>query len=127
MKLRQLLPIFIQGGGSLDNLINYSTNEVEIGKWFDGSSLYRKVIQVGEIAANTIIDIDVQTTIKEMINFYGLLFDDYGIGYPLNYNNIYTKDIDIGAFYYKISNEINLYTYGDFSIKKGYIIIEYTK
>ena len=44
----------VQGAvDEVNNRLNYSTDEQIIGTWIDGSSLYRRFIQVGKMPSNT--------------------------------------------------------------------------
>ena len=106
----------------------YSTSEVLTDKvWIDNKPIYRKVLEVGGITGTNVKAISCPTNISYMITMYGMLIDSSGEEYPLQYNNIYNLGEDIGAFYYKNRNRIDLKTYADYNIVNGYIIIEYTK
>lgn len=62
------------GGGSLDNLINYTTDEIRIGTWIDGKPLYRKIFKFNTYQSS--MDVDVSNlnidymSISEMSIFY---------------------------------------------------------
>lgn len=107
---------------------SYSTNEVKTNKtWINNKPIYRKVLQVGSISGTNVKNIFCPNDIDYMITMTGMLIDNGGEEYPLQYNNIYNQSVDIGAFYYKSTNRIDLRTYDNYNIVDGYIIIEYTK
>ncbi len=103
----------------------YSTEETVIGKWIDGSTIYRKVIHIPstvEISATnpSVITSDDFIQMNTIINSIGLRI---GAGYP-DANNylIAIKQDD----YNKIGFISSSYGIGGFS-KCNYIILEYTK
>lgn len=107
----------------------YSTSETLTGKtWIDGKPIYRKVVLINSISGTNVNDIAVPTNIDTMLpNICGIVYDNSGNGYFINYNNVYNTGQDIGAFYYKTHNCISIKQYAEFNINNGYIIIEYTK
>ena len=105
---------------------NYSTSEQIIGAWIDGKPVYRKVLETGALNGTNMKTIATPSGIDTLIKCEGLLYDGDGHGYPLNYNNVWNLQQDIGSFYYK-DNGISIRCYSDFGIVKGHVIIEYTK
>lgn len=107
----------------------YSTSETLTGKiWIDGKPIYRKVVLINSISGTNVNEIAVPTNIDTMLpNVCGIVYDNSGNGYFINYNNVYNTGQDIGAFYYKAHNCISIKQYAEFNINNGYIIIEYTK
>ena len=85
-----------------------------------------KVIKFGAIDGTNRKMVTVPVNIQ-MIRIDGCLYDNLGTMYPLNYNNIYTQNQDIGYVYQKNNNSIIIKQYLDFKIVNGFIIIEYTK
>ena len=125
---------FVQVNGDLligeSNLVNqYSTSEIKTHKkWIDGKPIYRKVVLINSISGTNVNEIAVPTNIDTMLpNVCGIVYDNSGNGYFINYNNVYNTGQDIGAFYYKTHNCISIKQYAEFNINNGYIIIEYTK
>ncbi len=110
----------------------YSTSETLTNKvWIDNKPIYRKVLIVGSITSTSVTNIALPNEVDTLLpNLCGMLYDSTGNGYPINYNNIYNVQVDIGSFYQRISStnkKISLKQYGNFGIASGYIIIEYTK
>lgn len=112
------------GGKRIDD--TYSTEEQVIGTWIDLNPIYRKVLNVGALSGANMKTIATPSGIDTLIKCEGMLYDGDGHGYPLNYNNVWNLQQDIGSFYYK-DNGISIKAYADFGITKGHIIIEYTK
>ena len=112
----------------INKLNTYSTEETLTGEtWIDGKPLYRIVLQVGALNGTNIKKVNTPENIYFMLPYQGMLIDSYGTEYPINYNNIYNLNQDIGSFYYKNENCIHIKQFADFGIVDGYIIIEYTK
>lgn len=105
----------------------YSTNETVVGTWIDNKPIYRKVLQVGALNGTNIKKVNTPENIYFMLPYQGMLIDSNGNEFPINYNNIYNLNEDIGSFYYKQENCINIKQLSEFGIVDGYIIIEYTK
>lgn len=112
----------------LDSNSVYSTTEQVVGTWIDRKPIYRKVVLINSISGTNVNEIAVPTNIDTMLpNVCGIVYDNSGNGYFINYNNVYNTGQDIGAFYYKTHNCISIKQYAEFNINNGYIIIEYTK
>lgn len=106
-------------------LETYSTEETVIGEWIDGSTIYRKVIQLSSSVDISASDVSVITNdefipMNIIINAIGLRI---GTDYP-DANNylIAIKQND----HNKIGFISSSYGIGGFS-KCNYIILEYTK
>lgn len=66
----------VGGSGSGET---YSTTETPIGTWIDGSTIYRKVVNIGALPNNTVkyVDADINTAIR-LINLRGLSYTEGG-------------------------------------------------
>lgn len=105
----------------------YSTEEQIVGVWIDGRPIYKKVLEIGSINGTNMKTIEVPSNIDKLIKEpEGMLYDNDANGFPLNYNNIWNLNQDIGSFYYS-KYGIQIKCYADFGIKEGYITIEYVK
>lgn len=112
------------GGGSLNNLINYTTDEIRIGTWIDGKPLYRKIVTgkateqrqnilyLSDINANFVYDISVMAKDAQ-----GRFLSDYYIS-DGDYINVYVSG---GAFILRSGASFPVPPY-DY-----YITIVYTK
>lgn len=107
---------------NINNLSNYSTNEVVIGSWIDGKPLYRKVFNTTTPNANT-------GTIATITNLKKIIFLD---GYITNVNQQmpmnYTYDSSEITALYVEGNNINFHTnYSSYMNKSCIVVCEYTK
>lgn len=110
-----------------DNKDEYSTEEIRIGTWIDGSPIYRKVISCnfGTLSTNWQILTPVPDGFKQLINLRAV--NNYSI---LGRNKIYPTYEDSNWFisFDVDSSNTNItvigHGYNDFDI---YLIIEYTK
>lgn len=107
---------------NINNLSNYSTNEIIIGSWIDGKPLYRKVFNTTTPNANT-------GTIATITNLKKIIFLD---GYITNVNQQmpmnYTYDSNEITALYVEGNNINFHTnYNNYMNKSCIVICEYTK
>lgn len=104
----------------LNNVGVYSSNEIEVGKWTDGKTIYRKVITgttVRWTGTDSFTNISLSTS--KLINAYG----------SINYNNI---DFNVPSNHTRIirmnTNTIRL---DSFSSEHGgrpfVLVVEYTK
>ena len=106
----------------------YSTSEVKTnGVWIDGKPIYRKVLSTGAINDTNIKNISTPNDIDVMVSMNGFITIGEQQYVPLNYINIYNQTQDVGCFYYKATNTIQIRTYAIFGVTSGFIIIEYTK
>lgn len=109
----------------VDRITDYSTNEVAIGKWIDGSTLYRKVFNYTTADTNqqwwNVENLDY-LNIKTVVKIYGMISDGYNanvlpIGEGQYYRNLrYSEET-------KWLQHIN----NGFNNASGYIAVEYTK
>ena len=109
-----------------ENLKNYSIEEQVVGKWKDGKTLYRKVLDVGAV---TTTEVQVNLNVSDVDN----VIDFGGGGYmasgghflPWNFENS-------GGFtscYYQASNKRFLLqvSTSSYNLSSGHIIVYYTK
>lgn len=103
----------------------YLTDEKIIGRWIDGSSIYRKVIKIENVSNGT-TNIDVsELNIKEVISMSGRRnkvssSKDYIFQLPYTYNtsNYY--------YFFYSKDTVNMKTIGDTS-DSIILYLEYTK
>ena len=106
-----------------DTLDKYSTAEQKIGTWIDGKTIYRKVINLGNLPNNT------TKTVKTGINGFadtitslkGMAIGNYSFPLPFVAENW------ISMYAGNEATEIIINCVGDRSNFTGYAIIEYTK
>ena len=110
----------ITQGNSITALQIFNDDETDTGKkWIDGSSIYRKIIEVEHFPNATSATIDVDGLLN-LISVYGFMPSVSGFaGRPLPYGNVVTFRFENGKMY--------LITTSDYSSYGGYIVIEYTK
>ena len=108
----------------LDNLVDnkeeYSTNEIRIGTWIDGSAIYRKVIacNTGTLTNSWRNLVDAPTNISKLIKIQGIWTQ---FNFPL-----YLSETYFVAFRYN-QNKIDIIGGSGFDNKDIYLIIDYTK
>lgn len=105
----------------------YSTTETIIGKWVDGKTLYRKVIDTGALPNSTTKVIGTINTDERITNIYGCTF---------NSNNNFTMPIPTISTA-SLTECIQIYVDGSYNITirtgsnrngySGYVVVEYTK
>ena len=112
--------------------IDFTKGEIEVGKWIDGKTIYKSVIDstVGELQNDlNAIGIDY------VVDMYGMALSNYGNWFPIPCKNIASIDYN-DADHYTISIlQSNLsarnfqITFGDYyaTTNKAYIVVEYTK
>ena len=108
----------------LDNLVDnkeeYSTDEIRIGTWIDGSAIYRKVIacNTGTLTSSWRKLVDAPTNISKLIKIRGIWTQ---FNFPIYLSSEYHI-----AFRYN-QNEIDVIGGSGFDNKDIYLIIDYTK
>lgn len=108
----------------LNNLNNYSTDEIKIGRWYDGKILYRKVLNIGNYTWDTgrhefIHGIDnLDTAVDLKITGY---FPTYTCWY-VNWDNLINNNwtVDGEKIYIQCTSSGNDFT-------RVALILEYTK
>lgn len=115
----------IQQGSKTVNYHEYSTDEKVIGKWIDGSTLYEKTIDLGNLPNNTTKNVVHSiSNLDKVINIFGSGFNS-SLKFPLPYVN---ADEVINSVQIQItSTNIEIKTRIDFSSYSGYITLQYTK
>ena len=107
---------------------NYSTTEQVVGTWIDGKPIYRKVVSLGDLDANTkeayiptginnvehIVDFNIRFKFDDGNEFDNLFLLQYSYGYITPYIDYASKQIYVAHLC-------------DFKINSVYSIIEYTK
>lgn len=126
-------PIYTDGGlPSLD----YSTTETKMPyRWIDGKAIYRKVVQVGPIAASQYITYDFMPTreIGDIVAIRGTACANDGSAWlpiPIASHwadgvNLYAINIDINCS--ADTATITVAMGSSRSITRGFVVIEYTK
>ena len=106
------------------HLANYSTNEVAIGKWIDGKTIYRKVL-TGNTLPND--DAVLITNVETLVNYYGSQFYTAGnIWYHFPYCRG-TGQVEIRPELYEDVHELRMQRSSVASTTKYKWIFEYTK
>lgn len=106
-----------------ENKFNYSTNEIEIGKWIDDKPIYRKVYNINSLPNTTTMDINISTWNINTITSLGG-YTSTGLIFNGNRDNV-SSEIDLYANV--IENKITITTHSDRSSMSGFVIVEYTK
>ena len=109
---------------SLAQYTDYSSEEVPIGKWIDGSTIYRKIIQdTTGGTSGTAKKISIGSTISKLINMYGDLVTSSNSLLPINF---YLNNTNyIATSIVKNDNTISIQT--TFTSRPITIILEYLK
>ena len=109
---------------SLAQYTDYSSEEVPIGKWIDGSTIYRKIIQdTTGGTSGTAKKISIGSTISKLINMYGDLVTSSNSLLPINFYLSNTNYIATSIV--KNDNIISIQT--TFTSRPITIILEYLK
>ena len=112
----------------MDNNFNYSSTEVEIGKWIDGRTLYRKVISLSAFPNNASVYYNTDiSNLRECVKVFGVGISNTGNSFPLPYFASASSNGGIEMVYLKSENQIRITTYMDRSALTGYAYMEYTK
>lgn len=121
----------VLGSGDLETLDVYTTDESEIGKWIDGSIIYRRVYSLGTLPDQDTILLSTPEMPNScnVIKIYGYALRPGVETLPIPFAWGSTTNIDnyIGAFYDYANKRIFFRTNKWLSLYTGYIIIEYTK
>lgn len=113
------------GSQALEQMASYSTEEVAIGKWIDGRTIYRRVFYFDSISATTT---SVNVTLETNQNIDFLVGSNSGFFNGVNYHNIHNHpnttylkpSLLDGNFAYTKKGEGNTLT-------KCFIVFEYVK
>ena len=105
-----------------EEISDYSTDEIEIGTWIDGNTLYRKCY-TGKLGTDiTELTSEINTNTNILINAYGFIGDalrGINLGHYVNdkwYCGLYSNDKGIQIYHGNGTNGLNYY-----------IVLEYTK
>lgn len=110
----------------------YSTTEISVGTWIDGSTIYRTVVEFNSVEAKTSeSEVQVATNIPvatpqkviRMEGFVNLIGNQFYIHYP----NITCNDDTIKATVNIANGNVKLKGTWKYPIGKGALILEYTK
>lgn len=122
-------PSLSVGGLSLNNALSYSTKEIKIATWIDGSPVYRKVINVGKLTQQN------NNFYNHNIENLGQVIDARAIGYdgthyyPIPFaavSSMYSnKNIGLRVNATQIAIGVGATT--DFQNHTAIVILEYTK
>lgn len=106
----------------------YSTTEKAIGKWIDGKTLYRKVLQANSL--NTGSETQIATgvsNIDTVVFIYGIVKQG-NARQPLLKPHNSSFNYQLGVYYDKSTNKIKVETGSGLSnLSETFVIIEYTK
>lgn len=113
---------------NLSNLALYSTSETLIGKWINGKSIYRKVIDFGALPNNT------QKNLNHNISNVDMFTNVYGIAYTSGYVYTYPlplmykgSDSNYNVELMVSKQSISMSSNTDRSALSAYVVLEYTK
>lgn len=98
----------------------YSSNEIAIGIFTSGETIYRKYLgSIGQITGTTSKSFDISNiSIDKIIKIDGMI----------NYDTNYVGPLSRTVYYYNESNGyITIYNANNLSIDDGFVYIEYTK
>ena len=111
----------------INKISNYSTAETPIGKWIDGKTLYRKVINTGTLPNATTKQVAHNiTNVSRFIKIYGYAYTSNGQTYPLSW--IHTTSASYQTMLYCDNTNVNITSGVDRSnITESYVVLEYTK
>ena len=98
----------------------YSTNEIVIGKWINGESIYRKIISSYGVTGNNVIIPHNITNFKQLVN-YSLIAGDNGLSY-VNNNSLYDFYVNTVD-----TNNVNMVIAGAYNNWQIYIVLDYIK
>lgn len=107
------------GTTSLDSALNYSTTEHKVGKWIDGSDLYEKTVNIGNLDTSTphgISNISTVVSISGIIQ--GSTVTD-SIPYAGTGGDCVSAHVD--------STNISIIKLGNFGTVNAYVTLRYTK
>lgn len=105
----------------------YSTTETVVGKWIDNNSIYRKVINIGNLPNATTKSVSTGiTNLNYVTHLYGIAMASGGF---IALNDTYPGDAtyDTRISYNKTNGTVDITTAFDRSNYSGYVIVEYTK
>ena len=110
----------------ITNVETYSTTETVIGKWIDGRTIYRKVIDIGALPNNNTV------SVAHNISDLGQFTKISGIGIASNKGAIPLPFVDDASKNSDIlldvsATNVRVITKGDKTIFSGYVYLEYTK
>ena len=112
-----------QGIYDAHNIGKYSTSEVEIGTWTNGSKLYRKVYEGTVSNIETICNADSRNFI---VNMYGIAVAQNGVRMPMN--NSFSNSAYVWAGWWSADMSTAFNFGANFTSSSSVtIIIEYTK
>lgn len=113
----------------INKINNYSTEETFTGKyWINGKPIYRKVIDIGVLPNNTILEIDtgLDSTIVRPINMHGYAYNSTS-GAFLMLPYLIDGDGSIYLAYIASTSKFRITTTTDRTHLNAYIVLEYTK
>ena len=110
---------------------NYSTNEIAIGTWVDGSTIYRQVFSVGSLPDkdNLLYSTPSMPNNCQVLKIYGTATKANTETFPMPFSWGDVNNIDnyISLFYDYLNKRIYIRTNRYMSTYTGIVIIEYTK
>ena len=117
----------LDGGGNVEDALNYSTTEHVVGKWIDGSDLYAKSFDCGALSNNAVKTVPTGLSNVVIRDIRGVMWTDtYQNAQPME-----TVSMVSGNIYYAHTT----YSYGNILIEtnfnathyNGYVTLYYTK
>ena len=110
---------------TISRITTYSTTETEVGRWVDGSPLYRKVIDFGALPNNDTKSVATGLSNIQLTNISGVFWNSTGIGFTIPTIELASLGNGIQILYNK--GDVRVRTGVDRSSYDGIIILEYIK
>ena len=120
------------GNGNIEILDNYSTSETLIGKWIDGSYIYRQVFNIGALVNQDSLTVGTPSMPNnaDVVKIYGFCTrNDHAETFPIpfSWGSSTTVTDFVGLFYDYNNKRIYIRTNRYMSNYNAYVIIEYIK
>lgn len=118
---------------AVDDKLDYSSDETEVGTWIDGKTIYRKVVSIGALgdAAETDTPVFDNGYVDTLISMKAFASNSIGITLPLPYAYPGNTTSAIGLIWKYLTTPakwgVTCTTGSDRSEYTGTVILEYTK
>jgi len=105
----------------------YSKGEVQIGEWYDGKPLYRKVISITTPGSTSNTQITTFDSTYNIQNYYGKVLIASSQQY-LDINFYFSAEYNVATYVIQNTHAINMKVGSNaYTSQSGYIVLEYTK
>lgn len=117
---------------AVDDKLDYSATETEVGTWIDGKTIYRRVIDIGALPNNDTKEVkvfDKPDPIDTVVRLYGVAKNSSNVAIPLPHTSVSALTGQVVISYSNDANTtfISISTGSDRSGFSGFVVIEYTK